>query len=215
MEGVLKMDTQKMKKIFILGIIALILILILAIVIGNMRNSGMQSNSNRNNSENTVNERKFTDTVDLDMMEKRVPVNDFGTENQSLGTLNDYYDNTESFTKDNKLYVRSFEGYDIIALEWLNESYGTYVSEPAFGSLKKFILTSSYALAMYENVKMRDVTTYVDTLTKSGYTAVQQDNRNNREDYYIYTVISQSGDRGVGLNYEKGELSIEMYDIEE
>lgn len=199
------MNPKKLRILFIFGIIFLIIVITIAVIIGNPKNN---NEKNDIKDESKSYKYSFNETVDLD----NVDINDnseFGTDAPDYGTMNEFYENTDYYFDDRDLYVQTYDGYDVISEQWKYEGYGGLVDKPSFGTLEKFILSKHQASARYNDVKMRDVVSYIKELKEEGFNEVVRDERNNGADYYIYSA--KKGEDTVTLNYENGSLLIEIF----
>lgn len=200
---------QKKLRIIIIACILLLIILIISSVINNS-STNKESNNIVENSDDNKSTYSFNQTIDLDSesTEKEFD-SEIGTDYINYGTISDYYDNTDVHYEDDKLYIQTQNGNNIISSEWSNEGYGAYINEPQFGEIKKFVLTSPNISVSYTNVKMKDVISYINELSGLGFNEVVKNEKNNSSDYYIYSA--KKGDITVTLNYEKGELEISVF----
>ena len=202
------MIPNNLKKMIILGAIALFILVVISTLMSNMNRN--QKKNEINNEIEDSNVYDFNETIDLDTENVRKEYDpEIGTDYPNLGTISDYYDHTDVFYEEDKVYIQSHDGYQVVSSEWMNEGYANEINEPEFGELEKFILSSPSITASFTGVKMRDTIDYINELSGLGFNEVVKNNRNNGADYYIYSA--KNGDITVTLNYEKGKLVIMVF----
>ena len=200
------MNPQKLRILFILGFFVLVIIIILSISFGSRQNnSGNHKNDNVTNNYSY----SFDETVDIDSIETDTETSSYGTDSPDYGVINEFYDNTDYFFDGRELHIQNIDGHDIVSEEWKEEGYGALIEKPEFGTLEKFILSPNQASARYNDVKMKDVESYIKSLKEQGFTNVVKDLKNNRANIYIYSA--KKGEKTVTLNYEDESLLIEIF----
>lgn len=202
------MNPTKLKKLFWLFLLLIIIIVSIYVLISNLEHKERDSSDEIENNNNY--EYNFDETVDLDNISTGLDNNsNFGTDSPDYGVLDEFYDNTDYFFEDRDLYVQTYEGYEVISEEWKNEGFATLIKEPDFGVIRKFIKTPSQIEVRYNEVKMKNVVSYIKELKNLGFTDVIKDEKNNGGDYYIFSAKKE--DRTVTLNYEEGSLLIIVF----
>ncbi|MBQ9313917.1 MAG: hypothetical protein IJ220_02785 [Clostridia bacterium] len=203
------MNPKKLMKIILVCAILLFILIVISTII----NSGNQKKSDENNQSETThseNEYNYNTTIDLDKEDTQFEYDPgLGTDYPNFGTISDYYENADVYFDEDKLYIQTYDGHDVISSQWNNEGYAIYINEPQFGELEKFILSSNSITASYADVKMRDTISYINELSGLGFNEVLKNDKNNSSDYYIYSA--KKGDITVTLNYEKGKLIIMVF----
>lgn len=207
----MRMNPKKLKVLFLLGVGLLLLIVLISMLINPRRSSNRDRNNNENDASKVdYSEADFGETLDIDSPTTETKRGDlFGTDYGDFGYLSSYYDNANIIEQDGKLYIESSEGYDILSPEWMDEGYASYIEEPEFGSLERFILKDNSVEIRYGNVSMKDVNSYVKDLKEKGFKDIIKDKKSNKDDYYLYTA--KSLEHTVSLTYEKGSLYITVY----
>ena len=205
------MNRKKMKIIVILCALLLLLSVSILTILDNF----LHNRKNNNVKDNEVymggdSSYSFNQTIDLDNEElDTIYEPELGTENPEIGTISNYYDKSNIENHDGKLYLPSYDGEDIIATSWINEGFATYIEEPQFGDIEKFILSDESISASFINVKMRDAISYINRNAGLGFTNVKLNDRNDKYDYYNYSATKD--DVTFTLNYEKGRMLITSY----
>lgn len=201
------MSRKKIRAIFSLLIIVLVLVLLLYYLIGLSSNKDKQVNNEKSEQERY--EYSFSETINLEKEDTFENTSSKGTDYLEFGTISDFYDGTDIEYKDDKIYMETYDGERVISASWMNEGYAQYIKEPAFGVLDKFILERTSASARFNEVEMKNVTNYINELSGLGFNEVLKDEKNKKNDYYIYSA--KKVDRTVTLNYENGVLLITVF----
>ena len=198
----------KKKKAIILLVIGLILIVVILSVINNIDNGNVDEND-ENLAEKYV--YNFGNTLDLenDRGFEEYAVN--GTDYPSFGITNEYFDTeNELYYYEDKVRMMTYDGYITISFSWMDEGVGQKVTEPDFGNLEKFILRNSSFSARYSEVGMKEMEEYINELAAKGFSNVELNNKNKKEDYYYRAAkeFKNSNDEEIRvtviLTYEQG-----------
>lgn len=204
------MNPKKMKLLFFMGVILLIIVCVVYLLSSNLGNKRISS-SNSNDENIDEYSYNFSEDVDLDTTNAtEYSTTQIRTDFPDLGIISDYYENTDIVYHDYSLEVPSYEGNQTIAAEWIDEGFAKYVKEPEFGYVKKFILAPSSMSVTYTNVTMKDTVSYIKELKKLGFNNVIKDERDDKTEYYVYVSENDEGITAT-LNYKEGTLLIMVY----
>lgn len=207
------MNARK-KKIILLLFVLLILVVVIVSISSNDNDNIEKIEKEKENAALTDLDKnykyEFGETLDLEDNQGSEEIASNGTDYPSFGVLGDFYDGAEIRYEGDKMYIQSYDGYDVVSLSWLNESYAANVNEPSFGILQRCILRDTQFSALYTEVKMKDVENYIDELTELGFTEVLLDNKDKKQGYYLYSA--KKGDVTVTLNYtDNYDFSISVF----
>lgn len=201
------MNVKKMKIIIFVILVLLSIIIFTSIFSKNNDNSKVTDNEVITNHNKYVYE--FNETLELDEAKLYEPINHKEYPFPDFGYVSEFYDYTDMYYKDSDLYINYSGTYDIYSKNWKDEGNAKYIKEPTFGYLQEFVLKSRTICALYKEVKMKDVTSYINELSGLGFNEVIKDEKNKKYDYYIYSA--SKGEVIVTLNYEMGSLYIEVF----
>lgn len=203
------MNINKKKKIIILAV--LVVIIMIVSIFLNIKNKNRSEISNNGEKDFEDNEQliySFDDMLDLEengVMDDRA-VSDSGM--PDFGILSDYYDGVDVEYYEDKMRIETNDGYMTISKSWMDEGYAKYIKEPEFGILDKFYLKAYSITADYKDVKMKEVTKYIEQLSELGFNNVILNNK--QEKLYCYSAENGEG-IVVTLNYENESLILEVY----
>lgn len=207
------MSTRKKKIILLLMVLLLLLVIIVSI-----SSNGEKNITNNNEEENNVPiadidknyQYDFNETLDLEANEGSEEIASNGTDYPNFGILGEYYEGAEIRYEEDKMYIQSYDGYDVVSVSWLDESYAQHVNEPSFGVLQRCVLTRTQFSALYIEVTMKDVENYIKELEELGFTEVIMDKKDKKQGYYVYSA--KKGDITATVNYtDNNDFSISVF----
>ena len=197
-----------MKKLMIIGIVVLIFLVIFLVIFNN--NSNEKKKGIKQNIEEQGSIYDLSETIDLENTQTDFEEEaEFGTDNSGFGKISDYYKNSDVKYEENKIILKSYDGLKTISDLWIDKGMAQYIKEPDFGNLKKFIYSDDSISANYEDVKMKNATSYINEITALGFNDIKRNEKNNKKDYYIYSA--KKGDITFTLKYKKGEMYITVF----
>lgn len=203
------MNLKNKKKLLILIFFAMLILIVLLALDGNSKTKNNSSNETNLETKNYV--YNFNQTLNLEV-EKGIEENEsIGTEISDIGIITDYYDEKDITYKDDKIYLDSFDGVKVISFSWPEEGIVSSIQEPDFGTLSRVISDEGYSeiAAIYKNVTIKNIDSYINLLSGLGFSNVEKKDKNKNKDYYNYIATNQDGARVI-LNYSEGSMNLKL-----
>lgn len=207
------MNARDRKKLIIIIFAILCIMFIYIVISAIVGNSSGKRYSNLDTPQTSIDRYiyNFSETLDLETTA--------GTEEQTMsmtgmpnfGVLSEFYDGIDREYVDETLVMETPSGRITIAVKWIDEGLAKEIKEPDFGSIKKFFLKADGSItARYTDVKMKDMTKYMNELSALGFNDVTLNNQNKKKDFYYYAAKNKDG-KSINLNYENGEFSVSVF----